>query len=130
MSNPNPSPSTRMQPGETLNPGGRTPSKWLREYLDAAYDKTAGGRTRRLTIADRLMTIAMSDTLTKEGINYKDSMDAIRLLTAYDMGKPVEAVELSGAGGSPLSPAVGIVDAVLAAALEKLGKTDALPADK
>jgi hypothetical protein len=110
------------------NAGGRTPTKWLREFLDAAYDKGPTGQTRRAAIAERLMTIATSDTLTKEGVNYKDSMDAIRLILAYDMGKPVQAVEVSGANGEPLSSAVGLVDAVVASALEKLGKKPDDPA--
>lgn len=107
MSNPRATPPANpvlFKEGEDSrrNPGGRTPTKWLRELLNAASDKSPTGVTRRREVFDRLMHIMGADTVTKEGINYHDSLEAIKLIMAYDMGKPVESVEMSGADGAPL----------------------------
>jgi hypothetical protein len=48
------------------------------------------------------MCIMGADTLTKDGVNYHDSLEAIKLIMAYDMGKPVESVEMSGKDGAVL----------------------------
>ena len=93
------------------NPGGRTPSKWLRKFLDAAYDKSEGGKTRREAIAEHLYEIASSYRVIVKGhgedaipfADAKDSIEAAKLLMAYDMGKPVEAIEIESPLGT-MSP--------------------------
>lgn len=116
MANSNPSPGTRFGSGQQINqhPGGRTPAKWLRGLLDAANDKTEGGESNREAIARHLIEIATSYAVKIKGrgdnaiefADAKDSIEAARILWAYDMGKPVEALELSSPDGSLAGPKV------------------------
>lgn len=77
----------KWEKGQSGNPGGR-PKKaaWLREEvlkdLPAYYDI--------------LKNIASGQGKQKEQIN------AIELLLSYGLGKPTQAVELSGQDGGPL----------------------------
>jgi hypothetical protein len=110
---PDPSPETRFgaERGPAPNRGGRTPSKWLREYLNAAGDGTDGGKARRLAIADHLYEVATSWDVKVKGhgedaipvADAKDSIDAAKLLLSYDMGKPTESIEIESPGGT-MSP--------------------------
>jgi len=110
MANPNPSPSTRFG-GDRANhgnAGGRTPSRWLREFLDAAYDKGPTGQTRREAVAAHLFEIATSWKILHFGENLdvasgRDAVEAAKLLFGYDMGKPAQSVEVSNPDGT-LSP--------------------------
>ena len=81
------------QPGQSGNPGGRTPTRWLRAFLDAAYDKSEPGKDRRQRIAEHLYEVATSWQIIQLGREYevasaRDSVAAAALLLAYDMGKP------------------------------------------
>jgi hypothetical protein len=83
------------QKGQSGNPGGRTPSKWLREYLGAATDKTDGAPIRRQRIAEFLFEVATSWQIQQRGRDYevasaRDAVEAAKLLLAYDMGQPVK----------------------------------------
>lgn len=110
---PNPSPETRFgaDRGPRPNPGGRTPSKWLRDYLNAAKDGTTGGAARRLAIADHLYEVATSWDVKVKGhgedaisvADAKDSIEAAKLLLSYDMGKPTESIEIESPNGT-MSP--------------------------
>lgn len=100
------------------NAGGRTPSKWLREYLDAANDKGPDGQTRRQAIAAHLFEVATSWTVKIRGrgedaievADAKDSIEAAKLLMAYDMGKPVEQIEVESPLGTMSHPTAATVD--------------------
>jgi hypothetical protein len=91
--------------------GGRTPTKWLRQYLDAARDKSEGGQSRRLAIADHLYEVATAWEVQVKGhgenaiqvADAKDSIEAAKLLLAYDMGKPTESIEIESPNGT-MSP--------------------------
>lgn len=107
MANPNPSPETRFHPGEDdrRNPGGRTPTKWLRELLNAAYDKSGAGPSRREKIGLHLIEVATSWKVLVFGkdlevASARDAVEAAKLLMAYDMGKPVNSVEVTSPDGS------------------------------
>lgn len=85
---------------------GRTPTKWLRELLSASRDESPGGRSRREEIALHLVEVATSYEVVLKGrsdpielASAKDSIEAARLLYAYDMGKPVESLEVSNTDG-------------------------------
>ena len=75
---------------------GRTPSKWLRDYLDAAQDKSDEGKTRRQKIAEHLYEVATSWQIQHFGKDIavasgRDSVAAAQLLYSYDMGPPAKA---------------------------------------
>jgi hypothetical protein len=79
--------------GHSGNPGGRTPAKWLREFLNAASDKSEGGKTRRQEIVEHLYEVATSWEIKQFGEDIKvasgrDSVEAAKILYAYDMGQP------------------------------------------
>lgn len=94
------------------NNGGRTPSKWLHAFLDAANDTSASGDTRREAIAHHLLSVATSWEVRTKGTgenaiqvaDAKAAIEAAKLLMGYDMGKPVDIVELSSPDGT-MSPA-------------------------
>ena len=112
---PDPSPETRFggERANRANAGGRTPTKWLRDLLGAARDQTPGGQTHREEVFYHLLEIATSWEVVIKGrgddaipvASAKDSIEAAKLLYAYDMGKPVEALEVSNPDGS-LGPRV------------------------
>lgn len=93
----------RFKKGSSGNPGGRTPTAWLREFLSAAHDKSDEGKSRRMAIAEHLLEVATSYEVIVKGrgddampmASAKDSIEAARLLMAYDMGKPVESIEVT-----------------------------------
>ena len=75
---------------------GRTPSKWLRDYLDAAQDHSDEGKTRRQKIAEHLYEVATSWQILHFGkalevASGRDSVAAAQLLFSYDMGPPAKA---------------------------------------
>jgi hypothetical protein len=86
-----------IEPGEVRNPTGRngaTTIAKLREFLEARAEPAAG-RTRCENIWLALYTTAIDR-------RRKDHVAAARVLLAYHVGKPVEAVELSGPNGGPI----------------------------
>ena len=87
------------QPGQSGNPGGRTPTAWLRELLSAANDRSPEGKTRREAIFFHQLDIA---TRTGRGMDAspREATAAAGILNAYDMGKPVEALEVTTFGGA------------------------------
>lgn len=99
----------RFQAGDDpkRNPGGRTPTAWLRKLLDAAHDKSPEGRSRREAIALHLIEVATSYEVVVKGrgedaiplASAKDSIEAAKVLYAYDMGKPVESIEVKNPDG-------------------------------
>jgi hypothetical protein len=110
MANPNPSPDTRFGAARSNegNAGGRTPSKWLRELLSASFDRSPGGPSRREKIGLHLIEVATSWKILHFGkdievASARDAVEAAKLLMAYDMGKPVNSVEVTSPDGS-MSP--------------------------
>jgi hypothetical protein len=97
------------------NAGGRTPTKWLREFLDAARDK--GNGDRRSAIAEHLFELATSYEVIVKGrgedaiplADAKDSIEAAKLLLAYDMGKPTESIEVESPNGTMSPPSIEVV---------------------
>ena len=96
--------SARNQPE---NPG-RTSTAWLRTKLSKAMkDRDISARE---AIADHLIEIATSYEVVIKGrgedaiplASAKDSIEAAKVLYAYDMGKPVETKEIGGPGGGPI----------------------------
>jgi hypothetical protein len=106
-----PSEETQFPKGTSGNPGGRTPARWLRDLLDAAYDKSEPGVTKRQKIGEHLIEIATKWEIIHLGRNYevasgRDAVEAAKLLLSYDMGKPVNSVEVTGANGGPIASVV------------------------
>jgi len=107
MANTNPTgkggEETRFKAGASGNPGGRTPTAWLREFLSAACDKSESGQSRRQAIAEHMFEVATSYEVIVKGhgeeaipiASAKDSIEAGKVLFAYDMGKPVESLEVN-----------------------------------
>lgn len=105
--------------------GGRTPTKFLREKLskpistvEAAADfrrvaKLSGGESIREAFVDRLIQIAFTDRVVVVGrgrggeilerVSGKESIDAIKVLQQYDMGKAPAPLEVTSPDGS-MSP--------------------------
>lgn len=103
---PNPSPETRFggPRAPAGNPGGRTPTAWLREKLSKAIKD--GDVSAREAIADHLIEVATSYEVIVKGreepielASAKDSIEAAKVLYAYDMGKPVESHEVTTNNG-------------------------------
>lgn len=109
MSNPNPSPDTRYG-AVRQNPKMRPTAKWLHGVLGAnlgtcefakrfnAAAREAGAETVRAALALRLLEIAFTDEVVVVGkdsdgelikrASGRESVDAIKLLYSYDLGKP------------------------------------------
>jgi len=109
---------------QPANPG-RTPTAWLRKFLDAAHDKGPEGKTRREAIAEHLFELATSYSVVMKGhgenalelASGKDSIEAAKLLMQYDMGKPVEAIELTSPDGTMSPTRIDAVASQLKAAV-------------
>jgi hypothetical protein len=80
---------------------GRTPTAWLRAKLAKSLkDRDVSARE---AIADHLIEVATSWQVVIKGhgenaievASAKDSIEAAKVLYAYDMGKPVESIELN-----------------------------------
>jgi hypothetical protein len=140
MGNPNAKPptSTQFKKGEDpkRNAGGRTPVKWLHELLSAANDTSAAGETRREAIGMHLLSIATSWEVKTKGAgesaiqvaDAKNAIEAAKLLLGYDMGKPVEAVELSNPDGS-MSPSTTVPTPLFSMLENSLRKAEKAAAD-
>lgn len=80
------------------NHGGRTPTKWVRDFLDAACDKSPTGKTRRQRQAEAAYLRSLQCDVNGNPdpfIPAKDANEAVKVMWAYDMGKPVEAIEVT-----------------------------------
>lgn len=119
MSNPNPPPPPKHSQfgkagGNRQNPGGRTPTAWLRERLSRAA--RSGDMTEREAIYEHMLEVATSWEVRVVGkdsngellkvASGKDSVEAAKLLMAYDMGKPPNPVEITGHEGGPIQTTV------------------------
>lgn len=96
MANPNPSPETRFQPGQSGNPGGKS-SEHKRLEMEAA-EMAAKLRHAMLTsMQDKLSAGVPADELmTGDALRlFKDSEDRAH-------GTPKASVEATGAEGGPL----------------------------
>lgn len=98
-------PGRPIQPGEVRNPGGRPSTRALREWLGEVTDPTTG-MTRRLMLLNSTFLTAMDR-------GKPEHMKAKELLLAYDWGRPVDAVELSGPDGGDI-PVGDAITALLA----------------
>lgn len=80
--------------GQSGNPGGRPSKKEFKDFLGEVVDARAGS-TRRdaYRLALYLKAIDRRD---------KDQLRALELIAAYDMGKPIQGVELTGPWGGPV----------------------------
>lgn len=89
---------------------GRTPTKWLRDLLSAAHDKSKNGPSHREAIGMHLIEVATSWTVKIKGrgeeayevADAKDSVAAAELLMRYDMGEAPKSLEVSGPNGGPI----------------------------
>lgn len=73
------------KPGQSGNPGGRSRKlKEFTEWMDSVDPEC--NKARRQRIWDRLYEIAVHG-------KDRDSKQAIELMAAYDMGRPVQSVE-------------------------------------
>lgn len=93
MANSNPSPDTRWQPGQSGFRGGRTPrTRWIRTILN---EKDDAGHPLREQILRHLIEVATRWEVIVLGRNMevasgRDSVEAAKLVMAYDLGKPRE----------------------------------------
>jgi hypothetical protein len=106
-----PDAATRFRAGRSGNPSGRPAMAWLREELEAGVDAHADvkrfadatgkqGVNIRMAMAARLLQIAFTDeaiTIGKDSsgellkrISSRESLEAIKILWAYALGKPGE----------------------------------------
>jgi len=84
--------------GQSGNPGGRPSTAWIREYL--AELASPGAPPRKQAIIQALWLTAIER-------RHKDHVRAAELLLAYDVGKPVQAIEVSGPEGGPIDTGDG-----------------------
>jgi hypothetical protein len=92
---------------QPANPG-RTPTKWIRERLSRAAK--SGDCSERESIYEHLLEVATSWEVRVIGrdsegellkvASARDAVAAAKLLFEYDMGKPVNSVEVSNPDGS------------------------------
>jgi hypothetical protein len=103
-----PDAASRFRPGRSGNPSGRPSTAWLREELDAATDAHADvkrfadatgkqGVSIRKAMAARLLQIAFTDEAIVIGkdsdgellkrVSSRESLEAIKILWAYALGK-------------------------------------------
>lgn len=83
----------RFEKGKSGNPGGRPSTKGFRDWLGEAAGKDGSTRRDHLRLALYLKAVNARD---------KDQMRALELVYSYDLGKPVQAVELTDGEGNPL----------------------------
>jgi len=95
-------PGRLFEPGKSGNPGGRPSTKYIREWLAEAADGN-GGKSRREKYLNALYEMA-SDT------EHRDCAKAALGLMAYDFGKPVQTVELTGKDGKPIETSDRTID--------------------
>jgi hypothetical protein len=89
-------PDGRFTTGNRANPGGRPSTQWIRDYLaEIANPKQAGSPSRRMAVVQALFLTAIER-------RHKDHVKAAELLMAYEAGKPIQAVEVSGPDQNPL----------------------------
>lgn len=100
MANPNPSPETRFQPGQSGNPGGKTS-----EHREAEVKAAEISAKLRLAMLSRMQELLDSgsdavELMTSDALRlFKDSEDRAH-------GAPKQSSELSGPGGEPLPAAI------------------------
>lgn len=111
MANPNPSPETRFQPGQSGNPGGKTS-----EHREAEIKAAEIAAQLRLAMLSRMQE------LLAEGSDAVELMtgDALRLFKDSEdraHGAPKQVNEIAGKDGGPITFAdvTEIDDATLAA---------------
>lgn len=88
-----------FQKGQSGNPGGRPSKKEFRDFLAEVVDEK-NGTTRRDAVRLALYLKAINS-------RDRDQHRAIELICAYDMGKPIQGVELTGKDGEPLGDVSG-----------------------
>lgn len=81
----------QFPPGTSGNPGGRPSTKWIRDWLSDLTKE--GGKVRRVHLVEALFLTAIDR-------RHKDHVRAGELLLAYEAGKPIQAVEVSGPEGA------------------------------
>jgi hypothetical protein len=82
-------------PGQSGNPSGRPSTKWIRDFLGEVSKTKSGEIARRTALVQALFVTAVDRT-------HKDHVKAALGLLAYEAGKPVLAVEVTGAEGGPV----------------------------
>jgi hypothetical protein len=83
----------RFEKGKSGNPGGRPSTKGFRDWLGEAVGKDGSTRRDNLRLALYLKAVNARD---------KDQMRALEMIYSYDLGKPVQAVELTDGDGQPI----------------------------
>jgi hypothetical protein len=109
----------RFEKGKSGNPGGRPSTKGFRDWLGEAVGKDGSTRRDNLRLALYLKAVNARD---------KDQMRALELVYSYDLGKPVQAVELTDGDGEPIK--VESNDPVTLLLRQIIGRNEAQAAEK
>lgn len=117
-------PGRPFQPGQSGNPGGKPSSKWIRDYLaEEVPDKKGVMVSRRKAIIQSAFLAAIDSRRGAQQIR------AIEILLAYEAGKPIQTVEMSGPDGGPIEyegddPATKLIRTLLARSAAKPDSDD------
>jgi hypothetical protein len=118
MANPNPSPGTRFQPGQSGNPGGMTAEQ--RAIIKENADKAL--RIQSMLLDGVMAKLEKLGVEQREGILRSDINKIIGDAVDRELGKSISKVDLSSEDGSMSPQAHG--DAVLEALKAKRNKGD------
>lgn len=103
MANPNPSPETRFQAGQSGNPGGKT-AEHVRLERESAEMAARLRHAMLSSMQEKLSKITEGEEPSPDALNLL-SADALRLFKDSEdraHGTPRQSVEHAGEGGGPL----------------------------
>lgn len=107
-------PNGKFAPSNSCSPGNPNARKMF-ELRRAILDSSAASPEAIRAAFSRLFRRAVGRNEDKDGSSV--DMEAMKLYLSYSVGRPIQAVELSGPDGEPLGLNISQVHAVIVAAL-------------